>query len=251
MALSPQIREELLSHARLVSRAAPPSGPVRSHVLFVGNSHTFVNDLPACVSQIDPGLATFSVTAGGQTLAGHLRTGTALREIGSGRYDVVVLQEQSVTPLLSPDAFESALAEFARASRAQRARPILYETWSRTKPDDPAFAASGSAGPTDMAVRLEEEFSSATGKFGVERARVGTAFSSLQIQGRGEGLIAEDGSHATPAGTYLAALVIVRAITKKPLPDPAPRCFTNLGVNERALLRAARDVDLKTGPERP
>jgi hypothetical protein len=102
-----------------------------------------------------------------------------------------------------------------------------------------------------MAARLEEEFRSVTGKLGVERARVGTAFSSLQIRGRGESLIAEDGSHPTRAGTYLAALVIVHAITKKPLPDPAPRCFTNVGVDERDLLRAARDVELNAASTRP
>jgi hypothetical protein len=245
VALSPEVRERLLNHEgpAVFATAAPAQDPIRSRVLFVGNSYTFVNDLPACVSKIDPGLATSSVTAGGQTLGGHLREGVALREIESGRYDVVVLQEQSVAPLLSPDAFESALSEFARAIQARHARPILYETWSRAKSGDPAFLLTHSAGPADMEVRLEQEFRSAAARFGVERAPVGTAFASLRNRGRGDGLIAEDGSHPTPAGTYLAALVIVQAITGKPLPDAAPSCFAespSWGVDARELVSASR-----------
>jgi hypothetical protein len=249
VALSPEVRDGVLNHAgpEVFSRVALRSNTVRSRVLFVGNSYTFVNDLPACVSRIDPGLATFSVTAGGQTLSGHLREGMALREIASGRYDVVVLQEQSLAPLISPDAFESALSEFARATRAQHARPILYETWSRARPGDPAFNATDTSGPADMDSRLEEEFRSAAGKFGLERAPVGAAFSLLRIRGRGERLIAEDGSHPTPEGTYLAALVIVQAIIKKPLPDSAPRCFTTSGVDAHELLSTSHDVDPNAG----
>jgi hypothetical protein len=70
------------------------------NVLFLGNSYTYFNDLPAMVRNLASaaGLSatTTSNTPGGQTLQGH--TSTSIGTINSGNWDVVVLQEQSQKP---------------------------------------------------------------------------------------------------------------------------------------------------------
>ncbi|HSQ67690.1 MAG TPA: hypothetical protein VLM85_30980, partial [Polyangiaceae bacterium] len=71
-------------------------------VLFVGNSHTFVNDLPGALCGLGAAstppvpLDVTEAVAGGYSLADHLRDGTAARLIDEGRWDWVVLQEQSL-----------------------------------------------------------------------------------------------------------------------------------------------------------
>ena len=69
-------------------------------ILFLGNSYTYFNDLPAMVRNLASaaGLSatTSSNTPGGQTLQGH--TSTSIGTINSGNWDVVVLQEQSQKP---------------------------------------------------------------------------------------------------------------------------------------------------------
>ena len=53
------------------------AGPATLHVLFIGNSYTYVNDLPGMLQHISetagvpPNILTQQVTVGGATLASH------------------------------------------------------------------------------------------------------------------------------------------------------------------------------------
>src|SRR5688572_16004034 len=71
-------------------------------ILFIGNSYTFVNDLPATLTalaksgghQIETGLSAQS----GMSLADHANSVDTTRHITSSQWDFVVLQEQSQIP---------------------------------------------------------------------------------------------------------------------------------------------------------
>src|SRR4051794_14837223 len=74
-----------------------------TEVLFIGDSFTARNDLPGLIGQLAAGaghvLDHKLLSIGGASLRTHLNKGEALKEIQSGGYNVVVLQEQSTLPV--------------------------------------------------------------------------------------------------------------------------------------------------------
>jgi hypothetical protein len=72
-------------------------------VLFIDNSFTQRNDLPGLIAAMTSQRGiTFKhelISAGGATLKRHWNAGRAVAAIERGRYDYVVLQEQSTLPV--------------------------------------------------------------------------------------------------------------------------------------------------------
>src|SRR4051812_21740267 len=79
------------------------------HVLFIGNSYTYVNNMPGIVADIASSMGDTLIwemeAQGGFTLGAHFVSpmSTAKAKIAAGGWDYVVLQEQSQVPAL-PDA---------------------------------------------------------------------------------------------------------------------------------------------------
>ncbi|MFM9004523.1 MAG: hypothetical protein ACKOSR_03320, partial [Flavobacteriales bacterium] len=75
---------------------------VTKRVLFLGNSYTSVNNLPAmtqaCALSAGDSLIIDSNTPGGYTFEGHSTNAISLQKIALGNWDFVVLQEQSQRP---------------------------------------------------------------------------------------------------------------------------------------------------------
>lgn len=73
-------------------------------VLFLGNSYTYVNDLPRMIEEIayNEGKTFYheSVAPGGCTLFQHLENQNSLSKIRKGNWDYVILQEQSQLPVI-------------------------------------------------------------------------------------------------------------------------------------------------------
>ena len=73
-------------------------------VLFLGNSYTYVNDLPKIIEDIATNenkvFTHASVTPGGCTLFQHVESQTSLSKIRQGNWDFDVLQEQSQLPAI-------------------------------------------------------------------------------------------------------------------------------------------------------
>ena len=78
----------------------------KKEVLFIGNSYTFVNDLPTLVEQIaltfGDTLIHDSSTPGGATFSMHSTNSATLSKISQEPWDYVVLQAQSQEASLSP-----------------------------------------------------------------------------------------------------------------------------------------------------
>ena len=74
------------------------------NVLYLGNSYTYVNDLPKIIEDIatnsDKKINHESVTPGGCTLFQHVESQTSLTKIRQGNWDYVILQEQSQLPVI-------------------------------------------------------------------------------------------------------------------------------------------------------
>lgn len=221
---------------------------VGNATLFVGNSYTYVNDLPLVYREaatlLPPSpVRVESVTAGGYLLAQHatdattdgtalavfMRTGTPAETA----WDVVVLQEQSQIPGFPPgnperEASLDGASALGALALARSASVVLYLTWGRELGDDtnpalfPDFTTMEErleGGYRAMAARLEGE------GVDVRIAPVGPAFARVHAAVLAEGgdptaegsdfdlLYDGDGSHPAPRGTYLAMCVILSTIT--------------------------------------
>src|SRR5262245_10775292 len=189
-----------------------PSGepaPAITRILFVGNSYTYFNDLPAIVETLarDGGHAieTRMVAPGGWRLKDHFEKGEARGVLHEGHWDFVVLQEQSTLganvsidglPRVASDAVFRPWAEaWAREVAAAGAKPVFYLTWARKKsPEDQAFL-TGAVRSAASATRSEV-------------APVGPAWALARERRPSLELYIDDGSHPSPAGSYLAACTL-------------------------------------------
>lgn len=205
-----------------------PQSPPRLSVLFVGNSLTFVNDVPDLVQKLAAStamqarLTVHSVTGGGARLEDHWRIGEAARALRKRRPGVLVIQGQSTEPLNAATDFARYATLLKAEADAVGARTILFQTWARP-PGDPFYSRPASGGsPAAMQARLNQAYDSLALELNVDVARVGEAFSLVQRQSPEIPLL--DGSqHATRAGSYLAAAVIFRALHRS---SPVGASFT-------------------------
>lgn len=210
--------------------------PRRLRVLFIGNSYTYVNDLPAVTKQL---LAARGVsldyeasTIGGATLEKHWSEGKALAAIRKGGWDVVILQEQSKRPFLDREAMFRSARLFQAEIKKTGARTVLYETWA-TKAD-----------PSEQP-KLTAAYEALGRELGATVVPAGEAWKCALAAG--VALHGPDGRHPNLCGTYLAACVFVHALAGQeaaglPLPlgkDGKPQ--KGLSEAQAALLQRAAD----------
>ena len=169
-------------------------------VLFIGNSFTARNDLPGLIAKmaavkgrcIDHKL----ISAGGASLRKHWNGASARQEIASGRYDLVVLQEQSTLPIKNEQRFFENVRLFDEAVKAAEAKTVLYMTWARQN------ASESQAALTSAYTAIGREL-------GAVVAPVGAAWEKHLAKHQEPVLHDRDQSHPTLAGSFLAACVFV------------------------------------------
>jgi hypothetical protein len=241
---------------------AKPDAPAvdaatRLRVLFVGNSYTYVNDLPGLVASVSratrgPLIDVTSVTVGGATLRNHWETGDAPARLMEPGVDAVVLQGQSVEPALHYDEFRTYGVRFATLAGAYGVRAVYYATWPR-RAGDALYAESWSGGaPSAFNERLDLGYTRVAATAGGTVAHVGNAWMAALRDHPSIGLYADDGSHPSPAGTWLAACVLYRALTGVAPGASADDAAVALPVADaRALRETAAGDGFVTTHERP
>lgn len=188
-------------------------------ILFIGNSYTYVNKLWDVIAALAKAeghpVSVASVTEGGKTLqyfndpAGE-KGKEARGAIASGGFDIVVLQEQSLRPAVSPALFLTAAASFCEQIRAAGAEPVFYATWGRK--EGAAALAQYKLTNETMTAKLNAAYCKAGEVNGAHVACVGLAFYEIYTGHPEIELYNEDGSHPSKAGTFLAALTLYRVI---------------------------------------
>jgi hypothetical protein len=201
----------LACSALLVAQGQPGSRPQR--LLFIGNSYTYFNNLPEMFAKLaDAGhqrVETSMVAPGGWRLKDHWDKGEAPKILREGRWDYVVLQEQSMLgtnfllngkPRVKNDeVFRPWADKWAAEIRKAGARPVFYLTWARK------------ATPEDQAV-LNDAYMRAAKANEALVVPVGIAWNQVRRENPSIELFYADGSHPLPAGTYLAACTFYAAI---------------------------------------
>ncbi len=201
-------------------------------VLFFGDSFTYVNDVPAMVEAIAASkgktVVTMAVTKGGMSWAYHLKQPATDAALKSKAWNWVVLQDYSLeaTHATKVDDFMSNGQVFDDriAQESPQAGIVLYETWAYGA-KHPIFKGTSTApakftGPDEMYGEIHQNFAALQAvlqardpKRQVRIAPVGTAFAQCVREHPEIHLYVSDFKHPSPAGSYLAALVIYATLT--------------------------------------
>jgi hypothetical protein len=227
----------LLAIAVVVTGCA---GEPDQRVLFVGNSYTHFNDLPGTVEQItdahDMTISWDMIAPGGSYLDQHAINPEVLTAIQSGEFDTVIFQEQSVITsvpdLVAQRTLPAALSLDATADSAG-VRVMWFQTWGRLN----GFPDVGYTNYTSMQDAISATYNDIGRQTGALVIPVGDTWRRVLSQGTDIGLFSEDGSHPSPAGSYLAALQISEALVGRSLTS-APGT-NNVDDDQAAALLAA------------
>ncbi|MFI5361328.1 MAG: DUF4886 domain-containing protein [Elusimicrobiota bacterium] len=226
-------KRSLFFAAMLVPSCAAGARAAHARVLFLGNSFTYVNDLPGTLRLLaasrGDAVEAKSSTAGGWGFAEHAGDPATPGKIGAEPWDFVVLQEQSQRASFRDEQVESGsmryavqLADMVRAARKD-SRVIVYGTWAPRDGDAanckplPELCTYGGAQE-----RLDASLAWIARRVAASLAPAGTAWRAVRAAHPGIDLYGGDGKHPSPAGTYLAACVFYGAIFGKPSAGAAP-----------------------------
>lgn len=175
----------------------------RLRILFIGNSHTYYNDMPNMVARRfrDDGYdcEVTMLAHGGWFLDQHVQEPDVRYNILYGNYDYVVLQEHA-HPFGPIDRFYDAVRKLNEWIRQANAVPVIYMTWARENEE-----------------HLQEMMTSAHEKIAEEIdaliAPVGKYWWTYKRSWPDITMYAEDGAHASASGSDFAAKYIWDAIT--------------------------------------
>jgi hypothetical protein len=187
-------------------------------VLFVGNSYTYVNDLPGTVQKLvtASGVAVMtvdSVAVPGATLGDHVSSTGAMTRIDQGEWTHVVIQGQSQEPLFQPEVFEANAAILATEAKLVGAVPVFYETWARKAGDSYYQDPTSGGTPAAMQAGLRAEYQKVALANGGLVAPAGDAWEKTLAEHPTINLFQSDGSHPVVDGTYLVACVFHATLT--------------------------------------
>ena len=227
----------------LILLAAAPATAQAPRVLFVGNSLTYTNDLPAVVravaAQAGDDLVVASATGPNLALIDHLHGATdAVARIRSGRWAYIILQQGPTTVQMCRDSLIDWTRAFDTLARAAGARPALLMTWP----------PAGAPGLFDAARGSSQEAARAVGGVFIP---AGEAWRIALAADSGIGLYGPDGFHPSVSGTWLTALVIVERLTgrdPRTLPDATPAILRMDPLppsRVRLLQRSAHEANLR------
>ena len=173
-------------------------------ILFIGNSHTYYNDMPLLVKRraenagYDCRVAMLAHP--GWYLAQHAEWPEARFNILYGGYDYVVLQEHA-HPFGPVETYHEGAAALNDLIRKAGSVPVLYATWSeKAKPE--------------MQAVMNEAHETVAKEIGALLAPVGENWLQYKENHPDLELYAGDGEHASAAGSDFAASVIWETIEK-------------------------------------
>lgn len=216
-----------------------PTGPGK-RVLFIGNSLTYANDLPAFLSAIsvaggDTAYQTRMVAFPNYALEDHWNEGTALRALKATHWDVVVMQQGPSSLPENQIFLRDWAVRFAPEIRAAGAEPAMYMVW-------PSLVRSA-----DFPGVRTSYFNAAKAVNGLFLP-AGDAWQRAWARDASIPLYDIDNFHPSLYGTFLAALVIYETLSGKSVVGmPAPAGFAIEAELLQLLQAAAHEAVTNAG----
>jgi hypothetical protein len=225
-------------------------------VLFIGNSYIYYNNLPDILEGIARSVGDVSIAAqhhthGGHMLYEHLEDGHIQAYLDSNDprsrpWDYVILQEQSTLGARIQQARAGLVGnpddEFNTGVKGMRALLeshghgiMLYMTWAKK-----AFP--------EQIDQLAAAYDDMGDRYDADVAPVGIAFAQVSEERSDIELYLQDGSHPSPAGSYLAACVFYAELTGQSALG-ASRVITGAPWNGSDIIESGTPVTLVELPE--
>ncbi|MBS1718528.1 MAG: hypothetical protein JSS72_12435 [Armatimonadetes bacterium] len=177
-------------------------------ILFIGNSFTWVNDVPNLVRQIWEADGSHQSVQVERIDAGHLEDLAGNRgvfdKIKNGRWNAVVFEGAMVSMSLTRDYPQDTAISLANTARKAGAKPYLFVEWPRRGIDE-----------TDYTLNVYWRIATPTKSRVIPVCRVWDRALKMQPQ---LDLYSPDGNHASALGSYLAACTIYRYISGRQIP---------------------------------
>ena len=192
--------------------AAPQQVP---SVLFIGNSYTYVNDLPAAFDAACKAAKTKmrvdSFTEGSCALVDFYELpqfAEGKKKLAAGGYSFVVLQDQSLVPTLRPDWTLAYTRKWKALADAAHATPVYFMTWARCSP--------GTLNP-DMGMqdKTTTVYCQAALRDGVTLVPCGEVWREWHRLHPETTLYEHDGSHPNQLGVYLNTCTFYKVLCKQ------------------------------------
>lgn len=201
-------------------------GQTTKKVLFLGNSYTSVNNLPALISNLaiskGNNLVYDSNTPGGHRFLNHAVNQTSLAKITSDNWDYVVLQAQSQEGAFPDGQLDTEVYPYAEilndSVKANNpcSESMFYMTWGRENGDQqncqfyPPFCTYNG-----MQERLRYAYLNMANDNDASVAPVGVAWRYVRENHPSIDLYTADESHPSIYGSYLAACVFYTSIFRE------------------------------------
>ena len=183
-----------------------PLTPGGHHVLFIGNSLTYSNDLPGTLAylatSVGDTIRTVSVALPNFAVIDHaLGLSNAVDVIKSQSWEFVVLQQGPTTTPVNRDTLIIATKALDPLVKAAGGRTAQFMTWPSSDSPQlfPAVRSTSQAAANSVA--------------GGVFMPAGDAWRAALEEDPTIPLYGPDGYHPSPLGTYLAALVIYEKVT--------------------------------------
>ena len=213
--------------------------PILLRILFIGNSLTAGNNLPAVLEALAP-LAGAKVEAEmvafpDHSLEDHWNRPEARRAIESGRWDFVVLQQGPSTLPESRRLLRQYTKLFDAEIRKAGARTALYAVWT------PSMRV-------DDIPRVHNSYVLAAEDVDGLLLPVGKAWMAAWRRDKNLKLYGVDGFHPSSLATYLAALVTLEAMTGRSVVGIASPFSSIDPATVRVLQEAASEAVGRTSP---
>jgi hypothetical protein len=202
----------LLASTTLLAGASQASfdkeaAPLR--ILFIGNSFTKSNDLPATVARVAAAsgrheLQYRTVAYSGFRLGNHWTLGTARTALESGDWDVVVMQDVPSSLPEDQEYLRTWTSRFADLARAADTRPALLTVW-------PSLERRSTLPDVIASHRLAAQAA------GADLIPAAEAVQAAWRCGLHRSVYSRDLVHPSPLGTYVAALIVYGALYGAPV----------------------------------
>lgn len=217
-------------------------------ILFVGNSYTYVNNLPKMLSDVanstNDTIIYDSSTPGGHTLQAHSTNSATLSKIAQANWDYVVLQDQSQRPSFPDAQVQVEVFPYARTLDSlinvadSCTETVFYMTWGRENGDasncgfwPPVCTYEGMDSLLNLRYRQLADTNNAL------VSPVGAVWNYIRVNHPTIDLYSSDGSHPSVRGTYAAACTFYSILLRK---DPTLITFnSSLSTTEANQIKAA------------
>ena len=209
-------------------------------VLFIGNSHTYYNDMPQIFKNIcdekGKDVQVQMQAFGGKTYGWHYGQLTELRfALMHGGFDYIVMQQAAHSPCPSKEETLEDAGKIIELAKKCGVTPIQTMPWAEKRDPD------HQKGMYDIYHTLSE-------KYDVKLAFAGNVFEDVFYNHPEIDMYWKDGEHASPYGSYTIAMAVFAAIFGESVKGLAPNSYYTYPVTDEGWA-AIKDAFAELGKD--